>query len=298
MGTYSTTPKGPHLNLVIDCNYLCHRAIHTMGALSANNLSTGVLFGFLMQLKTFAKNFGTNKVIFAWDSKESKRKKIYPEYKNNRDLSKLSTEEQESRIIAYGQFDILREHILPLMGFKNNFQFTGYEADDILAMVTMNYDLPFVTITGDHDIFQLLDFTDIYLPAGDGKYITYNSFVSEFGIKPKDWITVKAIAGCSSDNVQGVRGVGDTTAIKYLKGELKKTSKKYTGICSAYDTNIITRNLELVTLPFSNDVLDECILTLDTLSYEGFVEICEEFNFNSFLTNANYITDWDNFFRR
>lgn len=298
MGTYTNTPKGPHIHLIIDCNYLCHRAIHTMGALTANNVSTGVLFGFLMQIKTFAKNFQTNKLIFTWDSRESERKKIYPQYKENRDIDKLPTEDKEAKLAAYEQFDILREHILPKMGFKNNFQFSGYEADDIIAMIAMCYDIKSIVITGDHDIFQLLDYTDIYLPAGDGKYITYSSFVEENGIKPKDWIMVKAIAGCSSDNVKGVYGVGDTTAIKYLKGDLKKTSKKYTAIGKAYEDDMIANNLKLVSLPFNKVILDECILDVDRLSLKGFIDICEEFNFNSFLTNSNYVEDWQNFFRR
>ena len=54
--------------------------------------------------------------------------------------------------------------------------------------------------------------------------------MEKYRIKPFEWHKVKAIAGCSSDNVKGVAGVGEITAIKYLKGELKKESKAHQNI--------------------------------------------------------------------
>jgi len=72
--------------------------------------------------------------------------------------------------------------------------------------------------------------------------------IGEYGIAPSQWADVKAIAGCSSDGVEGVRGVGEKTAAKFLRGNLKPASKAHQAIVAG--NNVWRRNLPLVRLPF------------------------------------------------
>ena len=132
------------------------------------------------------------------------------------DLTEWEKEEWE---IAFDQFKQLRKRILPRIGFNNNHLQTGYEADDLIAKYVKDNAEELVIASADNDLLQLLYFAD-FLNLSKNKLITSKSFFSEYGILPAQWGMVKQIAGCSSDNVKGIQGVGEITAIKYLKGEL------------------------------------------------------------------------------
>ena len=79
--------------LLLDCNYLCHRAKHSTGDLSYGGDATGVIYGFLKSLSGFQDFFNTSNFVFCWDSNTSKRKEIYPEYKANRENKEYTDEE-------------------------------------------------------------------------------------------------------------------------------------------------------------------------------------------------------------
>src|SRR6056297_1671760 len=231
--------------LVIDCNYLAHRARFTTGPLSYKGQPTGVIFGFLNQLFSIGKEVMPENIIFTWDSRKSKRRRILPEYKMNR---KQNDEGPDQEMLdAFHQFALLRKEILPGLGFKNNWMQPGYEADDLIA-VCCSPERSAVIASSDHDLLQLLSKQTCIYNLGRKEYYTKDKFVNEYGIKPKQWIEVKKIAGCSGDNVPGVPGVGEKTAIKYLRGELNPDTKTYQKI--EQGRKIIERNEDLVSLPF------------------------------------------------
>ena len=80
------------------------------------------------------------------------------------------------------------------------------------------------------------------------KTITAGWFEKEYGIGPSMWADVKALAGCPGDCVEGIVGVGEKTAIKFLTGNLKTSTKAYG--CIIEGREIWNRNLELVRLPY------------------------------------------------
>ena len=82
------------------------------------------------------------------------------------------------------------------------------------------------------------------------KQVTIDSFLAEYRIHPKEWSRVKSLAGCTTDSVQGVRGVGEITALKYFRGELGRTRKAYRAIVSPEGQALFRDNLPLVRLPF------------------------------------------------
>lgn len=280
--------------LIIDANYLCHRALHTTGDLEFEEVKSGVVFGFLRQLKTIGNHFKSNSLLFCWDSRKSKRKIMYPAYKENRNKDdKLDETEKEElrkrRESAFKQFTELRKELLPGIGFKNMYIQQGYEADDLIAKIAMERDDDFVIITADEDLYQLLEYADLYKPQSK-QYVTLNSFQEEFGIHSKQWSRVKAIAGCTSDNISGVNGVGDKTAAKYLNGSLKGHTKTFRKIESSYAQT--QNNLQLTELPLKGTKLFK--IKEDSFSMDYFYNMCVRYGINTFLDEAK---KWNKFFK-
>lgn len=237
---------------VLDVSYLCHRARYTTGALSHGGVRTGVLFGFLRDVRGLKDELELDDFVFAFDGGCQHRKNLDETYKANREEGNLTPEEKMELADFHSQVKQLREGLLQKIGFKNIFWEPGYEGDDIIARVCIDQSRAgnFCTIvSADHDLFQCLnDRVSIYNPTSK-KRMDCVAFVAEYGVAPSVWPTVKAIAGCSSDNVAGVAGVGEKTAIKYIKNELKPALKKYRDI--ERNGAQISKNLRLVKLPIS-----------------------------------------------
>lgn len=272
--------------LIIDCNYLCHRARFTTGPLSYKGEPTGVVFGFLNQILIISKEVMPSNIIFTWDSRKSKRRRIFPEYKGNR-----KNEEPDQELInAFKQFHSLRKAILPGLGFSNNWMRVGYEADDLIADVVFKvhgsqYPIPVVIASSDNDLLQLLVGSTRIYNLGRKEYYSREKLKEDYGIAPEEWVEVKKIAGCSGDNVPGVPGVGEKTAIKYLKGELRPELKAYKNIQE--NKGIIDRNEMLVNLPFPGTQTPT--IEDNAFNITAFKNICREHGFNKMMNNLD---DW------
>ena len=198
-------------------------------------------------------SFDTEHIAFCFDSRTSKRQKMYPLYKEKRRIreQEATEEERKNKQVFYDQVQLLRREYLPNIGFKNIFVQGGYEADDIIASLVKNTILQSgdraVIISSDSDLLQLLEPWCILWNPTKEKTISSLSFQKEWGISPVQWAEVKAWAGCSSDSVPGVPGVGEKTAAKYLRGELDPKLKKYKEITN--NLGIYTHNIKLVRLP-------------------------------------------------
>jgi 5'-3' exonuclease len=257
-----------------------------MGDLSYEEQKVGIIFGFMRQMLSLSKTFDTNKFIFAWDSRRSFRRDLYPEYKIKKPRP---PEEMEFEKFAFKQFIELRTKTLQQFGFKNSFIQTGLEADDIIAAITKNYNQEFVIISGDGDLYQLLDVhVDMYSPKKK-KIYTINDFQNEYQITPEQWITVKQVAGCRSDTVAGINGVGDKRAIQYIKGTLKHKTKGYQNIISGQD--IINRNEALVKLPFKGTKIPQ-LVDDKTFYLARFLEITDKYGFRS-MQQINQLEEWE-----
>jgi DNA polymerase-1 len=251
-----------------------------MGDLSWNEKKVGVIFGFLRQILTLAKLFETNKFVFAWDSRSSIRIKMFPDYKKARRREK-SPDEEAFDNLTYDQFNKLREEIIPDIGFLNNFMQEGFEADDIIASVIhSNPSLKITIISTDEDLYQLLsDNVDMYSIKKKQLY-TYLNLWKDYRISPVEWIDAKSIAGCSTDGVPGVPGVGEKTSCKYLSRALNPLHKTYRAIKDS--TDLIERNRKLIQLPLEG-TLRYPIRINEHLSVGNFIDICNEYGFMSFL---------------
>lgn len=270
--------------LLLDCNYLAHRAKYVFGDLSYKGSVTGVVYGFLKEIITLTQRFQTEDLLFCWDSKESKRKEIYLPYKAKRHSKELTKEEKLFDNEFHRQIELLKYEYLHRIGYVNIFELEGFEADDIIAYFCKENsdkypDDEIIIITADQDLYQCLRPNVSWYNPKTKKTITYKKFIKEYGITPKQWIKVKAIAGCSSDNVEGIRGVGEKTAIKFLKGELKKDSKVYNEISNNWK-EIVLRNRKLVELPFEG-ITNMSIDLENNITQKGWNSVTKELGMRS-----------------
>jgi 5'-3' exonuclease len=271
--------------LVIDGNYIAFKANFSLQGLSFNDMATGVVFGFFKEILSLMKKFKTNDLIFCWDSPVSFRKKEYPEYKAKRNLE-FTDIEKKQREAMYKQINLLKKQILPSVGWWNQREQKGYEGDDMIATTVLDEPISeYIVVSNDGDLYQLLDLCSMWTGK---ELITEETFIEKWGIYPEKWADVKIIAGCKSDNVSGVEGCAEKTAIKYLTKTLGTKSKIYSKIKEQIDT-LYKVNSPLVVLPkegtevfkyFTND------FNVEELKYYFL-----DFDFRSFLKEDNF-NEW------
>lgn len=272
--------------LVIDCHGLAYKSVYSMSELSFKKYPTGVIYGFLEQIRLLAEKFETNQFVFCWDSRHSYRKLDEPSYKNRPiDKDKLHIIKK-----AREQFDLMYKEVLPKMGFKNNYRQAGYEADDLIAWIVARFPDYHLIVSKDGDMLQLL--TNYYHSSVSiynfKKIITADDFQKKYGFEPYKWSFVKGLAGCSSDTVKGIPGIGEATAIKFINKVLKDGRAK-AKIKSEEGRQIFRDTLPLVSLPYNGDVdINIKPVEEDVLYSLDFMDVFTEFGFNSFLNDENF----------
>jgi 5'-3' exonuclease len=236
--------------IVIDVSNLCHRAWHALaGRGDMPSSPKDVIYSFLLTLGRLQRNFATDRFAFCFDHTVSERRKIFPEYKQKR--KELAIAEARQRGILNEQIRALGKVHLPALGFSNIFRARGMESDDLMAAIARSRKQDeIILVTSDNDMLQCLrKNVSIYSPS-TRKLITPDTFMETYGIYPKQWADVKSMAGCQTDGVPGLLGVGELSALKYLRGELKKTAPQYYWITCEKGQKQIEGCLRLVKLPF------------------------------------------------
>ena len=204
--------------LLIDGNSMANRAFYaTMGRVMKTpaGVSTNAVYGFFQIMFKTIEEEKPDKIIVAFDiSRSNKRTEMFSEYKAGRH----KTPEELTM-----QFPIIKE-LLKMMNIPI-VQKDGIEADDILGAVSKKEARKgnmIVILTGDRDYFQLVDVNiHIRYPKtimGKTEYIIYDNYKisEEYGIRPEKLVEVKALMGDASDNIPGVKGIGEKTALKLV----------------------------------------------------------------------------------
>jgi DNA polymerase-1 len=272
--------------LIIDGNYLAYKSFFVMPKeLSAGEKPTGIIFGFFNQIFNVAKKFETNRFIICWDSKYNKRKQLLPTYKANR-KKEMAEELIFEKEILFSQINSLRREILVGFGFSNNLILPGYESDDIISVLAKKLLSDAIIVSADSDLYQLLDYCPIY---DTKKLYTGRDLWEEHDVTPDKWADVKAIAGCHSDNVEGVKGVGKKTAIKFLYNKLSKTSKAWYSINESQA--LIKNNYKFVKLPFEGAEAEMensyPALKEDIFYKDNIIKIFNKYYFKTFLSHLS-----------
>ena len=276
----------PKTYLIIDVKYMCYRSRWAMGKdLSYMGTPTTIIYAFLKDLIGLQEKFRTRHLLFCFDSKTSRRKKLYPEYKANRHKKEMTDEEFDFEMAFQYQVVQLRKKYLSEIGYKNIYQVKGLEADDIMAslankLTKYKTEDRGVLVTADHDLYQCISHNVTFYSPCTQKELTLQGFKQKYEINACQWAWLKSITGCSTDGVKGVKGVGEKTAIKYITGKLGTKTKANHFITNDEGKEIIKRNKALVKLPFKGT--PEFKIEKDELSIKGWKRVCKQLGFKSF----------------
>ena len=282
--------------VLIDLSYLAHRARYATKDLQWEDFCTGVLFGFWEQLRAICSDWRvrSNRVLLCFDSRQSYRRLSYPQYKAHR-REDLTAEERAQIQVMHDQVNLLRSEILPAVGFQICRQ-TGCESDDVMAQIASQIesspDQTAIMITADGDLWQCITPRVSWYDPARERLFDPSSFCAAKGISPTHWGMVKAIAGCDGDGVEGIRGVGWKTAVRYLNKELPPHHKTYASIISPEGKAVIERNKTLVVLPHPKTQPVE--LREPDYSTEAFFSFCERYGFRTYLKEPKQ-SEWKAF---
>jgi DNA polymerase I len=284
--------------VIIDGKSVFYRGYYAMPNLSTKDgTPTGGVYGFAVLALEIVKRLKPDYVCVAWDKAKTNirsRREIYPAYKGNRKPAPPD---------FYEQIPVLHD-LLDSLGWPL-YEADDLEADDIMgvfARQAKEKDIESYLITSDLDVLQLVDsHTHIYtLKKGLTNIDLFNeaSFREKYGIDAHQWIDTKALKGDASDNIPGVAGVGEKTALelitKYqtldnvyehldeLKPALKAKLEK--------DKEMAYISKKLVTLMCDADItLDFDNARLDATVPPEFIQMLRKLEFKALLTKVESV---------
>ena len=209
--------------LIIDFFNLMHRAFHAYPITfqTSEGLYTNATYGFTNLLLTYLKKLEPTHVVVAFEDDEEPtfRSTSYTAYKANRTWAEDNPEEAN---IFYNQVDYLLEilNAFNIPYIKCN----GYEADDVAATLAKKApkDTEVIILTNDQDLLQVVKNNVKVLRPARPPFVKEKLFdekevVKKYGFGPKQMPDYKGLRGDPSDNIPGVKGIGEKTATDLLK---------------------------------------------------------------------------------
>ena len=199
----------PVLYLIDGSSYI-FRAYYAIRHLSnSKGFPTNAVYGFTAMLFKFLKDYEPTHLGIVFDSKGSTfRDDIYPLYKANRSEPPEDLVPQFSKI-----FEMVDAFNIPQV------QLEGFEADDLMGTISKNVekeDAKVVLVTGDKDFCQLVSDKVTLLDTMKNKITDIAEVKGKYGVSPERVIDVFALAGDAVDNIPGVKGIGEKTAINLM----------------------------------------------------------------------------------
>ena len=201
----------PQRLYLIDGSSYIYRAYFAIRHLSnSKGFATNAVFGFINMLLKVVREHAPDHLAVIFDAKgPTFRKEIYPEYKANRSAMPEDLVPQ----IPYIK-EVVRAFNMPAI------EKAGYEADDIIATLAKKFaaeGLEITVVTGDKDLMQIVSERIRLLDTMKDKISGLEEVAERFGGAPDKVIEVQALAGDSSDNIPGVPGIGEKTAVKLIR---------------------------------------------------------------------------------
>ena len=289
--------------VLIDGNSIMNRAFYgimgTKALMTKDGKYTNAIYGFLAILFKLLEDENPDYMAVSFDLKgPTARHKMYEGYKANRHGMPNELAEQMPIIK-----DVLRAMNIDIVEKE------GYEGDDVLGTLSVYGEkegLEVIILSGDRDTFQLAtDNVKIHIPrtkAGktETEIFDRNKVKEVYGIEPKQLIEVKGLQGDSSDNIPGVPGIGEKTALSLIQkyetienlykkveaGEDDLKGKQREKIANNKDLAILSRTLGEINLNVPiEDSLEE--LKVEEWDRQKVLELFKELNFKRYIERFN-----------
>lgn len=280
------------LILGIDFNNMVFGSYYSEKLINSKSINVNAIKGFFFKLKMLKDLLEPDYIIFANDLSRDRtfRRKIYKPYKAQRKMidDDISTQFKYTSQIA------------SLIGypFLNN---ELYEADDILGMVSkyaVDNNMDMIISSSDKDLYQLIN-ENVYIFSHRNKeLIDETIFQEKYKLTPSQWIELKMLQGDRSDNIPGIDGIGEVTALKLLQqyksieniynhlGSLKPTLRDL--LRNGKDKLPLIRELVTIITDYTKIDLNMSMLNQRETLHNELFELLEELELHSLYNVMNY----------
>ncbi|MDD5136296.1 MAG: DNA polymerase I [Candidatus Omnitrophica bacterium] len=276
---------------LIDGNSFCYRAFYAIRALTnSKGQPTNAIYGFVTMLNKIVKDNKPDMLAVAFDMKgPTFRHKKYEDYK-------IQRKPMPDDLV--GQMP----HIKKMVSAYNIpiFEIEGYEADDVLATIARRAEekgIETFIVTGDKDALQIIDsHIKVYSTHKDGLIYDAGKVKEEYGVEPNRMIDIMGLMGDAIDNIPGVKGIGEKTAVELITqfGSLDNLYKNIDKVKGDSKKRILTEHKDMAYLSRELAILDENVpikINFDELrmkeSDQGkLLEYFKEFEFKSLLKDV------------
>ncbi|AYC29825.1 DNA polymerase I [Paenisporosarcina cavernae] len=285
--------------VLLDGNSLAYRAFFALPLLTNDKgIHTNAVYGFTLMLQKILEDEKPTHLLVAFDAgKTTFRHETFQEYKGGRQKTPPELSEQfpyiRKLLKAYG----IREYELP-----------NYEADDIIGTFSKQSEQQgdtVIIVSGDKDLTQLAsNTTSVYITKKgltDLEVYTPEHVKEKYGLTPQQIIDMKGLMGDSSDNIPGVPGVGEKTAIKLLVEyqSVENVLENIDSISGAKLKERLTENKEQAIMSKQLATIETNApieINMEDLQYSGaneddVIDIWKELSFNSLLEKSEYVQE-------
>lgn len=195
---------------LVDGQSYIYRAFYAVRELSTSTgFPTNAIFGFVNMLQRIREEFTPTHLAVIFDAKgKTFRNDLYAAYKARRLAMPEALRPQIPRIK-----DVVRAYRIPALELE------GYEADDIIATLAKRWEKQganVVIVSGDKDLMQLVSAHVTMLDTMKGEHIGIEQVRAKFGVEPARVIEVQGLMGDATDDIPGIPGIGEKTAIKLI----------------------------------------------------------------------------------
>jgi DNA polymerase-1 len=278
--------KKPRLFLVDGSNYI-YRAFYAIRELSnSKGFPTNAIYGFTTMLMKLCRDYDPDYIAVVFDSKgPTFRHEVYEDYKATRKAMPDNLIPQ----IPYIK-DVVRGFSIPVIEEE------GMEADDIIGTLVKTYSpkgIDTVIITGDKDLMQLVSDEVMLVDTMKDKTYDVEGVKERFGVGPEKVVEILGLAGDTSDNIPGVPGVGEKTALKLIQefGSIEKVIENVDRVKNVRVRNNLKEyanqarlSRELATIKTDIELdFDMERLRREAPDAEALKELFKEFEFSSLL---------------
>jgi len=279
---------------LVDANYIAYRGVYGLFQAPITEIENAMLYSFMKTLVSIGKGIKVgdkqrlkpSNMILCWDSKHNYRKMLYPPYKKK--PNNLTDHQERVLDSVRVTFPRLREWMsrINIPGYI----FAGYEADDVIAAFTKQFKERFIIITRDEDLYQLLDErVSIYkMVKGEKKLYTVDTFTRTYGVEPRAWAYIKALGGCTSDNIPGLQGIGEKTAVRIV------SDGHFTPAIAGKiaDSQDKLRLFERLTrLPLDNRRFEGLSIEKKEPNWDAFTNFCQIYNFKKLIVEFKKVKE-------